>query len=72
MLGKAEIYIWYKQLDNTVANIDLLEKHSGSHAAIYTGTFFLQQNTGIYNVINIKYSFFKVFKSTPVVNRYTI
>lgn len=55
MLGKAEIYIWYKQLDNTVANIDLLEKHSGSHAAIYTGTFFLQQNTGIYNVINIKY-----------------
>lgn len=59
MPGKAEIKVWYQQLDNTIANTDLLGKQNGIYAAKYTDTFSLQQNTGIYNVIIIKYSFFR-------------
>lgn len=59
MPGKAEINVWYQQLDDTIANTDLIEKHNRVYAAKHTDTFSLQQNTGIYNVIIIKYSFFR-------------
>lgn len=36
MAAKAEINVWYQQLDNTTANTHLLEVHNGTQAAKHT------------------------------------